>query len=36
MRQELLLLTKDMQGHTDVRDILGVAFVPMIDRHGSV
>ena len=34
MRQELLLLSKDMQGHTDVRDILGVAFVPMIDRHG--
>jgi protein-L-isoaspartate(D-aspartate) O-methyltransferase len=34
MRQELLLLSKDMQGHTDVRDILAVAFVPMIDRHG--
>jgi len=33
MRQELLLLSKDMQGHTNVRDILGVAFVPMIDRH---
>jgi len=34
MRQELLVLRKDTQGQTDVRDILGVAFVPMIDRHG--
>ena len=33
MRQELLLLSKDSQGHTQVRDILGVAFVPMIDRN---
>jgi len=36
MRQELLLLSKDLQGHTNVRDILGVAFVPMIDRHGTL
>jgi len=35
MRQELLLLSKDMHGHTDVRDILGVAFVPLIDQHGG-
>jgi protein-L-isoaspartate(D-aspartate) O-methyltransferase len=34
MAQELMLLTKDAQGRTDTRSILGVAFVPLIDRSG--
>ena len=35
MRQELMLLTKDLKGHTRVDSILGVAFVPMIDSDGE-
>lgn len=31
MHQELMLVTKDAQEHTEVRSILGVAFVPMVD-----
>ena len=31
MHQELMLVTKDDQGHTKVQSILGVAFVPMVD-----
>ena len=29
--QELMLVTRDKQGKTETRDILGVAFVPMIE-----
>ena len=29
--QELMLVTKDPQGKTDTHDILGVAFVPMVE-----
>lgn len=29
--QELMLVTKDSQGKTDTHDILGVAFVPMVE-----
>jgi protein-L-isoaspartate(D-aspartate) O-methyltransferase len=29
--QELMLVTKDRQGKTEIRDILGVAFVPMVE-----
>lgn len=29
--QELMLMTKDIKGETETRDILGVAFVPLID-----
>lgn len=32
MSQELLLVTKDDQGRTHNREILGVAFVPLVDR----
>jgi protein-L-isoaspartate(D-aspartate) O-methyltransferase len=28
--QELMLVTKDMQGETDTRSVLGVAFVPLV------
>lgn len=34
--QELLLLEKDLQGDTQVTDILGVAFVPMIAEEEAV
>jgi protein-L-isoaspartate(D-aspartate) O-methyltransferase len=30
-RQELVLVTRDLQGETDTRDLLGVAFVPMVE-----
>jgi protein-L-isoaspartate O-methyltransferase len=30
MPQELMLVTKDTQGKIHTRDILGVAFVPLI------
>ncbi|WP_428610195.1 protein-L-isoaspartate(D-aspartate) O-methyltransferase [Sedimenticola sp.] len=33
LSQRLLLLEKDRQGHTQTRDILGVAFVPLVDSH---
>ena len=32
MHQELMLVTKDEQGNTKVKNILGVAFVPMVDK----
>lgn len=35
MRQELMLLTKDLKGRTRVDSILGVAFVPMVDNNGE-
>jgi protein-L-isoaspartate(D-aspartate) O-methyltransferase len=35
MAQELMLVSKDAQGRTDTREILGVAFVPLIDRQGQ-
>ena len=35
MRQELMLLTKDLKGDTRVDSILGVAFVPMVDSDGE-
>ena len=31
--QELILVEKDSQGEIHTRDILGVAFVPMVDTH---
>jgi protein-L-isoaspartate(D-aspartate) O-methyltransferase len=31
--QELLLVTRDSQGGTHTRDILGVAFVPLIEKE---
>ncbi len=33
MAQELMLVEKDAHGQTDVREVLGVAFVPLIDRE---
>ena len=33
MPQELMLIEKDAAGRTEVREILGVAFVPLIDRN---
>jgi len=30
-RQQLVLVTKDRQGETDARDLIGVAFVPMVE-----
>jgi protein-L-isoaspartate O-methyltransferase len=30
MHQELMLVTKDEQGETGARDILGVSFVPLV------
>jgi len=33
MAQELMLIEKDAAGRTEVREILGVAFVPLIDRN---
>ena len=32
MHQELMLVTKDEQGKTQVQSMLGVAFVPMVDK----
>lgn len=32
MSQQLLLVTKDAQGHTHTRDILSVTFVPLVDQ----
>lgn len=32
MSQQLLLVTKDAQGRTHTRDILSVAFVPLVDQ----
>ena len=34
MAQELMLVEKDAAGETAVHEILGVAFVPLIDRNG--
>jgi protein-L-isoaspartate(D-aspartate) O-methyltransferase len=34
--QELLLVEKDAEGKTSTQNILGVAFVPMVDRHEAV
>jgi len=31
--QELLLVTKDAAGKTEIRDVLGVAFVPLLHGH---
>lgn len=31
MHQELMLVTKDEQGETDIKTVLGVAFVPLVD-----
>jgi protein-L-isoaspartate(D-aspartate) O-methyltransferase len=31
MHQELMLVTRDVQGNTNVKSILGVAFVPLVD-----
>lgn len=33
--QELMLLTKDEQGETDTREILGVAFVPLVNAPAT-
>jgi len=30
--QELMLLTKDLQGETEVESLLGVAFVPLVEQ----
>ena len=35
MHQELMLLTKDMQGKTSTRSVLGVAFVPLRESTDS-
>lgn len=32
--QQLLLITRDSRGNTHTRDILGVAFVPLIEKEG--
>lgn len=36
MHQELMLVTKDEQGKTQLKSILGVAFVPMVDKGPDV
>ena len=33
MNQELMLVTKEAEGHTNVQSVLGVAFVPMVDPN---
>lgn len=35
MHQELMLVEKDLENHTHVKDILGVAFVPLVDEDAA-